>query len=232
MPHTREYQHRKELNDSASRRARCQAGDSQGWQCHFSRAPGESHIPPQMSQVWEQQGGTGISLPGTKCTSGNFEKEQKVKKKKKTVPADTTPTELPVSALHPQPPPWAASNSLLSLSQPVLSFTLTFFQQLELFKFLFFSAVLLSELNVIFRILPDRTAGGLLCTKTGHFREQKVSFYTWSWTLWLVSTYWLEKQNPRKHWQKQSSLYPWSVCERLLLKMSVGHMSLFLSFYI
>lgn len=49
--HTRQHQHRKELNDSASRESTVPGRRLPGWQRHFSRAPGESNIPPQTSEV-------------------------------------------------------------------------------------------------------------------------------------------------------------------------------------
>lgn len=111
---------------------------------------------------------------------------------KKTVPADTTTTELPVSALHPRPR--AASILCTNFLPAISSF--------------FFPTVLLSELKMIFRNLTDCTAGGdCFAQKQDTSGEQKEVSNS------LACKYWLEKQKPQKtHWQNQSSLYPWSVC--------------------
>lgn len=44
---------------------------------------GGSNNSPQTSQVWKQQGGTGISYPSTKCTSGILRRNRTYNKQRK-----------------------------------------------------------------------------------------------------------------------------------------------------
>lgn len=141
---------------------------------HHCSGTGESNIPSQTSDMWEQQGGTGISYPGTKCTSGNFEKEQKVKK---TIPTNTTPEGLPAPLLFYSP--WAAicSSVLCTNSLPAI---------LEPFNFFFYIYLLFCQSLKCFSqscLAPETAGGDCFELKQDIPGERKVSFSTWSWLL-------------------------------------------------